>query len=548
MTEAHLAILTGLGLFLYGLRTLFRSFESFASSRVRPRLQKAFSNPLTSWCLGALGTVFGQSGNVTVIGLMALTEIGFISLRSAFFAMLGASAGTTVMLWLVVTGWHLGPLLLTLGLIGLLATRSEHWQEISTALLSVGLALLGLQTLYFGVSDAYGELLSQAVNHSSGSENLTEQLGFFALGNILGVVLQSASAPLSLLLEVGDPQQLTLATGIALFLGANLGLTLAVVLLSFRANVLAKRLAWAYVFTKLVGVVGTLFLFPTFLEIVERTLGFFAKAPSLLVELATAQLIFNLINSLVFGLLADPLLRLLAIRWPDHHYRSGGLAKPVRRMLAQDAKQAALELESQLKLLELEVKANYDRVLKRLASGEAKDPFEQRALRERNFRSLKFTIHDLLLSIDRHRRGEYPEGIVLLSLLEFYGALNRTLFRLEDHYEKGLGKKFVLPSEIKDGLQHFKGLLDELWFEVLLTQKIQGDDSSEQGVESHQEASQKEVVALEESVLVLNARLGVEYQGYSTWLVETVGYLRLISSDLGQVLQRRLQLRKDPAP
>ena len=244
---------------------------------------------------------------------------------------------------------------------------------------------------------------------------------------------------------------------------------------------------------------------------------------------------FNLINSLVFTILADPLLKVMANLFPEREQRTLGLAKRVRRMLYQDPVLASEELDRQLRQLELEVKANYDQVMHRLTTTELKDSFKERALRERNFRSLKFTIHDLLFSVDRHRGGTHDEGAVILSLLEYYGALSRTLFHLEDHYEKGLSKKFRLPVEMQAGLSGFKTLLDELWQETLVAHPLPSPDSS--GNEHISAAT------LEEIVLQLNKKLGVEYQGYSTWLMETAGYLRLISSDLGQVVQRRAQLR-----
>ena len=138
--------------------------------------------------------------------------------------------------------------------------------------------------------------------------------------------------------------------------------------------------------------------------------------------------------------------------------------------------------------------------------------------------------------MDRHRKDRHDEGAIILSLLEYYGALSRTLFHLEDHYEKGLSKKFRFPPELEAGLVGFQALLDELWHETLVAHPYE---------EREGEKKQEVVTAatLEETVLKLNRKLGVEYQGYSTWLMEMAGYLRLIGSDLGQLVQRRAQLR-----
>lgn len=534
MSAATFSILAGLGLFFYGLRKLLRGLESFASSRVRPTLQRAFSGPFSSWFLGAGLTLFSQSSNLTVIFLMGLTEIGFVNIRSAYFAMLGSSAGTTAWLWLALSDWHLGPLLLAAGSFGLILAKTEYWEEIMAAVLSVGLALLGLELLYSGASELSGGLIAAKIATSPGTSELTVQMPFILIGLLLGLTLQSASAPLVMVLTLAPVITITLATGTALFLGANLGLTVTALILSRGTRVFTRRLVCAYVVTKGVGTLGSLIFFPTFLLLSEKTAQVFIEEPNLLTQLVVAQLLFNLINSLIFGILAEPMLRILAHAFPEKKLRHLGLAKRVRRMLYQDPELASQELKRQLRSLELEVKANYDQVLTRLKTTEVQYSFKDRALRERNFRSLKFTIHDLLFSVDRHTDEHHDEGAVLLSLLEYYGALTRTLFHLEDHYEKGLSKKFRLPVELQEGLAHFKGLLDDMWHEALLSQESE---------ELHAYDPDNSPDSLEEIVLSLNKRLGVEYQGYSTWLMETAGYLRLISSDLGQLVQRRTQLR-----
>jgi phosphate:Na+ symporter len=536
LSSGVFSIMAGLGLFFYGLRKLLRGFESFASSRVRPVLQRSFANPFAAWCWGCLITVVSQSGLLSLIALMGLTEMGFIGLRSAFFAMLGSSVGTTAWLWYVLADWHLGPLLLAVGTLGLMTARTEHWEELMSAVLSIGLALLGLELLFDGVQQALGGALGTKIMASSGSLELREQLTFALWGTGLGLILQSASAPLVLLLTALPNSHITLATATSLFLGANLGLTVTAVILSRRSRAVTRRLAWAHLSVKLMGVVGCLFLFPSFLGLVEKVARGLTVEPNLLTQVVVAQLLFNLINSLVFAVVADLLLKVMSNLFPEREQRTLGLAKRVRRMLYQDPELAAEELDRQLRQLELEVKANYDQVMSRLKTTELKDSFNARAQRERNFRSLKFTIHDLLFSVDRHREDKHDEGAVILSLLEYYGALSRTLFHLEDHYEKGLSKKFRFPPELEAGLMGFKVLLDELWHETLVAHPYE----EREGDNIHQVVT---AATLEETVLKLNKKLGVEYQGYTTWLMETAGYLRLIGSDLGQLVQRRAQLR-----
>lgn len=534
MISGVFAIIGGIGLFYYGLRNLLRRFESFASTRFRPHLQRAFSNPVSSWLLGMAATMLSQSGSLTVISLMGLADIGFIALRSAYLAMLGASVGTTAGLWLVMQEWHLGPLLIGLGALGLLLSKSEYWEEITQVVLSLGLALMGLGILYAGSSELFAGLLEQYVSVSAGSQTLQEQLYFVGGGVVLGLLLQSASAPLVILLTVAHSSSLTSATGAAVFLGASLGLSITTLFLSLGSQTAARRLAWAHFVSTLVGVLGTLFIFPTYLSLAERLVEMIMPYPNLLSQLVSAQLLFTVINSLIFGFLADPMMRILAQTLPEKDPQSRGLAKRVRRMLFQDPVLAKAECERQIRYLELEVKANYDQVMRRLTTSDPSDSFRERALRERNFRSLKFTIHDLLFAIDRHQATGPRKSVVILSLLEYFGAVSRTLFHIEDLYEKGLSKKFELPQDFLQGLAHFRSLLDDIWYEILL-------EHPQEGVVIPPE--EERPATLEEIVLANSKRLGIAYQGYNTWLIELAGDLRLLSSDLGQVLQRQAQLR-----
>ena len=536
MTAAVFSILGGLGLFLYGLRTLLRRFESFASSRVRPAIQGKFTDPLTSWLSGVVATLLSQSSNLTVISLMGLTEIGFIPLRSAYFAMLGAGVGTTAWLWMVLSGWYIGPILVGVGAVGLLLSRTEYWEELISAFLSVGLTLMGVAIVFSGSSELLGDMLQAKVSASAGSAGLDEQLPIFFIGTLLGLLLQSASAPLVLLLAVAP--SVSLATGVSLFLGANFGLTVTPLLLSWKSRALTKRLAWSYFFSRGIGVLGTLFLFYTFLDVVVLVAGRLFSSPTLLTQLVTAQLLFSLINSLVFTLVSYLLLRLLAVWLPEKEVRVKGLARRVRRMLIQDPILAAQECNRQIRALELEAKSNYDRVLKRLTSTDSKDTFRGRAMRERNFRALKFTIHELLFAIDRHRPDRHQHGIVVLSLLEYYGALTRTLFHLEDHYEKGLSKRFKFPDEMIAGLEQVKSAMDNKWAEILLEARKAGEPNTEESVSKSR--------VLEEIILQYSSRSGTEYQGYATWLMETAGFLSLTSSDLDQLVNRRAELRDIP--
>ncbi len=534
MNSAAFAILGGLGLFYYGLRSLLRRFESFASTRFRPHLQRSFSNPFGSWLLGVLATLISQSSPLTVIALMGLVDIGFVTLRSAYLSMLGASVSSTAGLWLVLQDWHLGPLLVAVGACGLLLVKSEYWEELTLILLSVGLALMGLGIIYGGVSELLGPILEQRVADSAGSQALREQLFFVGIGTILGLVLQSASAPLVLLLSVAQPTSLTAATGTSLFLGASLGLTATSLMLSLSSTPAGKRLAWAHFITTLSGVMGALFLFPTFLSLANHAVRLVMPFPNLLSQLVAAQLLFTLINSLIFGILVEPMMKILANALPEKGTKAKGLAKRVRRMLFQDPKLAHDECFRQLRSLELEVKANYDQVLRRLTTSDPSDSFRERALRERNFRSIKFTIHDLIFAVDRVRPEGQKQSVIILSLLEYFGAVSRTLFHLEDLYEKGLSKKFELPKEFLRGVAHFRALLDDVWYEILL-------EHPQEGVIILPEDERP--ATLEEIVLANSKRLGIEYQGYNTWLIELAGDLRLLSSDLGHVLQRQAQLR-----
>ncbi|HCF94987.1 MAG TPA: sodium-dependent phosphate transporter, partial [Verrucomicrobia bacterium] len=95
------AFLGGIGLFLFGLRTMSDGLQLVAGRRLKAILTACTARPWTGLLLGTLVTALIQSSSVTTVLTVGLVNAGLLNLGQAVSVVLGANIGTTFTAWLV---------------------------------------------------------------------------------------------------------------------------------------------------------------------------------------------------------------------------------------------------------------------------------------------------------------------------------------------------------------------------------------------------------------------------------------------------------------
>jgi len=86
----------GLGLFLYGMKTMSEGLQKVAGDRMRKILSALTTNRIMGALVGLAVTAIIQSSSATTVMVVGFVNAGLMSLLQAIGVVLGANIGTTV--------------------------------------------------------------------------------------------------------------------------------------------------------------------------------------------------------------------------------------------------------------------------------------------------------------------------------------------------------------------------------------------------------------------------------------------------------------------
>ena len=91
-----LELLAGLGLFLFGMKTMSDAIEKTAGAKLRPILEKFTSNKFLGLIVGAVFTALVQSSSACTSMVVSFVDSGLMNLYQAVGVIMGANIGTTI--------------------------------------------------------------------------------------------------------------------------------------------------------------------------------------------------------------------------------------------------------------------------------------------------------------------------------------------------------------------------------------------------------------------------------------------------------------------
>lgn len=308
----------GLALFLYGMHLAGEGLRRLAGGKLGASLRLVTRKRLLGVVAGAFVTFCLQSSSAATVFLVSLVEAGIVQFAQTLGMILGAGIGTTLTVQIIafpIRHWSL--LLIVLG-IGLkyLPRRSQYRRG--------GDVILGFGFIFFGMilmrQSAVG--LEDSPSFSGILLSLTSSPFLLLLATAaFTAVVQSSAAAIGLALVFASSGLLgtgageVLETSIPIIFGANIGTCATALLASLGVGRRARRVAYAHLVIKILGV---LIFFPF---VRHFALGVAGASRALLgvgvgVErmIANAHLAFNVLIALILlpflGLIASALIRI----------------------------------------------------------------------------------------------------------------------------------------------------------------------------------------------------------------------------------------------
>lgn len=305
--EILFMFLGGLGLFLFGIKSMSEGLQAIAGDKLRVILEKGTKTPLRGVLTGIIVTGLIQSSSGTTVLTVGLVNAGLLPLRQAIGVIMGANIGTTVTAYLI--GFDLSAYSMPIIAIGVFLLFFFKKKRINY----LGQIFLGFGLLFYGM-DIMGEGMMPLrnapffINLMKGVED-NALLGVL-IGAIFTAVVQSSSATIGVLQELANQGVVTYFQAVPILFGDNIGTTVTALFAGIGASIAARRAALTHL---LFNIIGTIIFLPLFLlgifPVIVSGLTNFAylllpgsgswETLNIKMQIAQTHGVFNLTNTLI---------------------------------------------------------------------------------------------------------------------------------------------------------------------------------------------------------------------------------------------------------
>ena len=257
-----LSMAGGLGLFLYGMRSMSDSIEKVAGAKLRGILERLTTNRFMAILVGVFFTAVIQSSSACTVMVVSFVNSGLMTLTQAAGVILGANVGTTVTALLVSFKLEkAAPVILLAGVLILMFVKKQKISRWGEAIIGFGVLFMGLSSMSGAMS---GMKDSPEILHMFAS--LQSPLMAVLLGTVLTAVIQSSSVTVSILVLLANQGMMGIDICMFTILGCNIGSCATAMIASLSGKKDAKRAAAIHL---IFNVIGTVIVFLVLLATVD---------------------------------------------------------------------------------------------------------------------------------------------------------------------------------------------------------------------------------------------------------------------------------------
>jgi len=314
----------GLGLFLFGMRSMSEALQVIAGDRLRRIVGAATQNRFFGVGTGLVATLIVQSSSVTTVMVVSFVNAGLMDLAQAASVILGANIGTTITGWILVLELHKSALLIMgLGVFMQFFSRRELTRFAGQLATGFGMVFFGLHLMKTGFAPSKDLPEFTAMMARFGGNSMGDLLLSVLTGTILTVLVQSSSAMLGITIALATVGLISFQGAAGLILGENIGTTVTAQLAAVQGTTDARRAAMFHSTVNILGVLVMLVCFPVWLRLVDAIspgdpnwMNLAGKRPFITAHIALAHTSFNVALVLFALPLLRPLVRIASALTP----------------------------------------------------------------------------------------------------------------------------------------------------------------------------------------------------------------------------------------
>ncbi|MCM1557286.1 MAG: Na/Pi cotransporter family protein [Anaeroplasma bactoclasticum] len=305
-----IAVLGGLGLFLYGINQMGDSLKVIAGDKLKTIIEKTTNTPIKGILVGTLVTAIIQSSSGTTALTVGLVRAGLMSFPQAIGVILGANIGATITSFFIGLNIESYSLIFVgVGALMIFFIKNEKGSEIGKVIFGFGMLFFGLKTM----GDALDTILmAYEAEATQLFKFISDQpiLGLF-IGTALTALVQSSSAIIGILQTLYQQGFIVVFGAIPIMLGCNIGTTITACIAGIGGGVQAKRTAFVHVMFNVVGAVLFLALLWPFSKLIEmiETSMLSGLGPHPKMTIAIAHLLFNFVTTFIMFFLIKVMVK-----------------------------------------------------------------------------------------------------------------------------------------------------------------------------------------------------------------------------------------------
>lgn len=307
-----LSMAGGLGLFLFGIRTMGDGLENAAGAKLKRMLEVLTGNRFLAVLVGFVVTAIIQSSTATTVMVVGFVNAGMMSLAQAVGVIMGANIGTTVTSLLIALNFSsVAAASVLVGVILMLASKKTVVKNLGAMFTGFGLLFLGIDMM----SDSMAPLRESAgfMNFIvTVSESPLRPLFGIILGIVMTAVLQSSSASVGVLQTLAMQGLVPLKFSVFVLFGQNIGTCLTALFSTVGAKKNSKRAAVIHLLFNLIGtgIFIIIALLTPYVEWIEKL------SPDPMAQIAISHIVFNIVSTVIMFPFAKVLVKLSCLLVP----------------------------------------------------------------------------------------------------------------------------------------------------------------------------------------------------------------------------------------
>ena len=314
---AILAALSGLGVFIFGMKILGDNLEAVAGNRIKHMFSFIDKSRFVGVGIGAGVTAVIQSSSAVTVMLIGFVNAGLMTLPQATSVVFGANIGTTITAQIVALGFGgIKNVQITvifaacagIGAFMLLFAKKDILKKIGSIVCGLGMIFVGLQVM----GDSM-ESFKEAPIIVNALQSVTNPILLVLLGAVITGIIQSSSAMTGLVITMSAAGIITFPQAMYVIVGSNIGTCITSLICSIGTTTNAKRVAIIHLIFNLLGSI-LFMLTDLFAHYADLLMSLFDTAQ---MQIAMLHTMFNVATTIILLPFITPLVKLVTLIIPD---------------------------------------------------------------------------------------------------------------------------------------------------------------------------------------------------------------------------------------